>query len=417
MTQELHSVIVRQISYASATRLQLFRDLPLTRQAEIFLNLSRYVQKKIVSELAQDEVLTLLENLDPDEATDALQLFSPKKQQELLKLLSESLQKSVSVLLQFDPKTAAGLMNVDYIRVSPTENMEFVIDRLAKYEEKTGKIPTVLVSAEGMFIGHVPTRKLVLAKSKALVSDYVVKLPSIKHSAKYAEVISLLRQSTSQKIVVLTQENNILGVIYAHDVLALLNEHRTLSLSKFAGVNAEETVFDSIAVKTKFRYKWLIINLMTAFFAASVVSMFESIIAKNVLLAVYMPIVAGMGGNAGTQTLAVMVRGLSSGGFDTTVLWRALRSEVGAAVVNGLINGALIAVVVMLLNNDPIVAFTLAFAMIVNLVVAATFGTIVPFIMKYLGKDPASSATIFITTATDVFGFLAFLGLAALLLS
>jgi len=189
------------------------------------------------------------------------------------------------------------------------------------------------------------------------------------------------------------------------------------SLYGFAGVRAEESVFDNAGRKIKHRYKWLMINLGTAFLASTIVSLFDETISKYVLLAVYMPVVAGMGGNAGTQTLAVLVRGISMNQITLKTMWRTLKNELGSGFVNGAINGAIITGIVFLKDGDWRIGLILALAMSVNLVIAGFFGTIVPLVMKRLGKDPASSATVFITTATDIFGFLTFLGLATLILS
>ena len=160
----------------------------------------------------------------------------------------------------------------------------------------------------------------------------------------------------------------------------------------------------------------MIINLGTAFLAAFTVGRFEGILEKYVLLAIYMPIVAGMGGNAATQTLAVQVRGIALKQIELKTAWKTLKNELGSGLINGLINGILVATVVILINHDFKIAIILAMAMVINLLVAAFFGTIVPLIMSKLGKDPAASATIFITTATDVLGFMAFLGIATLIL-
>ncbi len=176
-------------------------------------------------------------------------------------------------------------------------------------------------------------------------------------------------------------------------------------------------MIDSVRTKVKHRYKWLIINLATAFLAAFTVSLFDETITKYVLLAVYMPIVAGMGGNAATQTLAILVRGIALKQITIQNAWKTLRREAGAGLINGLINGLIVALVVIIMNRDYKMAFVLSLAMVVNLVVAGVFGTIVPLVMQKLGKDPATSATIFITTATDVLGFLVFLGLASVILA
>ena len=143
---------------------------------------------------------------------------------------------------------------------------------------------------------------------------------------------------------------------------------------------------------------------------------FEPVLSKYVLLAVYMPIVAGMGGNAATQTLAVLVRGIALRQIELRTALKTLRNELGASLINGLINGVLVALVVVIINRDIKIALILAMAMVINLLVAGFFGTLVPLIMQKLGKDPATSATIFITTATDILGFMAFLGLATIIL-
>jgi magnesium transporter len=215
---------------------------------------------------------------------------------------------------------------------------------------------------------------------------------------------------------VLNDGGNVLGIIYSNDILKLIQEKEASSLYDFAGISQEESVTDSANRKAENRYRWLIINLGTAFLAAFVVGMFEHTLQKYVLLAIYMPIVAGMGGNAATQTLAVLVRGIALKQIELKTAWKTLRSELGAGLINGIINGILVAVVVVTVNHDVKIAAVLGLAMIINLLVAAFFGTLVPLIMSKLGKDPASSATIFITTATDVLGFLVFLGLATAVL-
>ena len=407
---------VAALSRARTQRAELFCNLPQHKRSRVFLLLAHKVQQQLLRELPEKELLALFERLDPDEVTDALQLLSKKEQEQLMVQLTESLRQSVALLLRFDAQTAAGIMNVDYIQVEASDRIEFVIDRVKKYEAKTGKMPTILVLADGLCIGQIPASKLIFADGAKTAQECMRKIPTIDYGASHTQVLQLLRKSARGKVVVLGEHDSILGVIYSHDVLAVINEQKGSSLSKFAGVAAEESIYDSIATKTNFRYKWLLINLGTSFLAAATVSLFESTISKNVLLAVYMPIVAGMGGNAGTQTLAVMVRGLSQVQANSALIWETLKSEVGAGFLSGVLNGLVIAAVIMLINADVVVAITLGLAMVFNLVIAATFGTLVPFAMKKIGKDPASSATIFITTATDVFGFIFFLGLATALL-
>lgn len=214
----------------------------------------------------------------------------------------------------------------------------------------------------------------------------------------------------------LDHDTSVLGIIYADTVKPLFDKLPAESLYDFAGVSDSEGVRDSMWSKVSHRYQWLIINLATGFLAASVVSLFENTLSQLVLLAIYMPIIAGMGGNAATQTLAVMVRGIAVGEVDLKSSVKPILNEVGAGLINGLINGVLVAIVATLWNHSPLLGLVLGVAMVCNLVIAGFFGAFIPLLMKAFGKDPATSATILITTATDVFGFFIFLGLATIIL-
>jgi magnesium transporter len=268
----------------------------------------------------------------------------------------------------------------------------------------------------GELLGYLPGHELGFAYPKDKAKKYIHKIVTIPYSATQEEAVDLFRNYPHSKMAVLGETGQVLGIIYSDDVLRLLREKESSSLYDFAGVSDEESVLDGTKSKVKFRYKWLIINLGTAFLASFIVSLFDSTISKYVLLAVYMPIIAGMGGNAATQTMAVMVRGITLKQIDLNSPGYALKKEISAGAINGVINGVIVAVVVLAINRDPLIAFILAMAMVINLIVAGFFGTLIPLFMKKIGKDPASSATIFITTATDVLGFLVFLGLATLLL-
>lgn len=408
--------LVKDITYRSRERATLFANLPLEKQPEVLLRLSRHVQSQLMLELPKDVILPILEHLDPDVTTDLLQTLPRRRQKEFLKDMSDDLQTTLSSLLEFDPKTAAGLMSLNYIQVDARQRLSEVIEQIHTHERRTGRLPVTLVLGEGKLLGYLPVPQLLFAKPGDRVGDYFKKVRTIKYTASSESVVNRFYDHPHQKVVVIGENGAILGVIYSDDVLRILHEKEGSSLYDFAGVSNEETIFGSIKQKVKYRYKWLIINLGTAFLASFVVGLFNDTISKFVLLAVYMPIVAGMGGNAATQTLAVVVRGIALGQVELSTALPIIRREVAAGLINGLINGVIVSVVVILFNRDVKIALILATAMVFNLLVAGFFGTLVPLIMAKLKKDPATSATIFITTATDVLGFLAFLGLATLIL-
>ncbi len=416
MKEKLFIKTIHQLNFAGAERAELFLKLDFADQPSILLNLSRHVQLIIMNALADQDLVNILNHLDPDEVTDLIQILTVDRRNQILDKLKNELKKTVKILKEFDPHSAAGLMNLDYIQLDINDKIIKTLKLFREHEKRTGRLPVIYITDHGQLKGYLPGHELGFARPFDRVKKYVRQISTVKYNATQDEVVHLFRTHSQNKIAVLDDHENVIGVIYSDDILKALKEEESSDLYDFAGVNEEENVMDSVAQKVKHRYKWLIINLGTAFLAAFTVSLFDNTISKYVLLAVYMPIVAGMGGNAGTQTLAVLVRGIAFKQIDFKTAWPTLKRELLAGIINGFINGLLVAGVIILFNRNLKIAIVLGLAMIVNLFVAGLFGTLVPLFMKKIGKDPATSATIFITTATDVLGFLVFLGLATMIL-
>lgn len=407
---------VHEILSSVDKKVSIFRKIPMNVQGFVLLKLPKHVQQEIMNKLSDKELIELLDYLDPDETTDLLQNIGYRRSEKILKKLSKEIREKVEFLFKFDPRTAGGLMSLDYVEVDKNTTFEQLSKIIKKHEKLTGKFPAILVVEDGFLIGELPAYTLAITKRNEKLGKYIKKIPSIKYDEDENEIIMTFKKHPHNKIVVLDKDESILGIIYSDDILKLIEKQSINHLREFAGVSEEEYVLDSAIMKVKHRYKWLIINLATAFLAASVVGFFQKTISTFVLLAVYMPIVAGMGGNAGTQTLAVVVRGLALKQIELKTAKRVIINEIIAGGINGFINGILVSAVAFLWNKSPMLGLIIGLAMIINLIIAGFFGTIIPLIMKQLGKDPASSATIFITTATDVCGFLIFLGLATIIL-
>lgn len=408
--------IIRFISYNPKKRLSTFRGLEFAKQVAIFRLLSEHVAKDIANKMDTEELVQILEKLDPDESSRIVRFFSPKKREKIMTLLNEQLQAAIDMLLSFEPGTAGQLMSLNYVFVAEDDTITDVSSKVRQHEKNTGKSPTVLVLRESELQGYLPGYVLGAAYPTDSVKDHVKMIPTLAYTSTQNQVIRFFKHNPHSKAVVLGKNNTVLGIIYSDDILQLLSQQESASLYDFAGLDKEESIYDPTIRKIRFRYKWLLLNLGTSFLAAFTVSLFEGVIAKEVLLAVFMPIVAGMGGNAGTQTLAVMVRGLAQHDLSWPEIYKTLLHEVGSGFVNGVLNGLVVFAILALFYGHMLVGVVLGFAMVTNLVIASIFGTLVPVLMSKLGKDPASSATIFITTATDVLGFLAFLGLATVLL-
>lgn len=397
-------------------KISLFKGIPVNKQGFILLNLSKNLQKEIFRKLKIREAIDLVDYLDPGEATKILKNINPRKRKKIVQKLSGEIREKVEFLLRIHPETAVTLMSLNYIQVGKDTAIREVSKVVKRHEKETGKFPIILVVKDNFLIGELPGHILGLQKKTEKIERYVKKVPSIKYNIEENEVIQAFRENPHNKIVVLDDDESIMGVIYSDDIIRLIQKKSLNSLRRFAGVSKEEDICDSALVKVKHRYKWLIINLATGFLAASVVSIFQETISGFVLLAVYMPIVAGMGGNAGTQVMAVVVRGLALKEIEFKKARKVVLNEILAGAFNGIINGALVAGIALLWNKNPMLGLAIGLAMLINLIIAGLFGAVIPLLMKALKKDPASSATVFITTATDVCGFFVFLGLATLIL-
>lgn len=397
--------------------MRVFRTLTVPQQSAAFSELSPYLQQTILLQLKEHEIIDMLDNMDMQQAEHVLsRITNVKKRQRIVQRLKAEVREKIDYFLRFHPQATLSLVNFNYLYLSHTLTIGEAADIIDDHYEETGKYPELLVHEEGRLIGEVQFSSMVRERNSNTLKKYVLPIATVTYQLDTADIVEVIRNTNSKKIVVLDHDGSVLGIIYADDALRLIGTEPAASLYDFAGVAESEGALDGMWSKVRHRYKWLIINLATGFLAASVVSMFEETLNAVVLLAIYMPIVAGMGGNAATQTLAVIVRGIAVGQVNLRNSAGPIINEVGAGLVNGIINGVLVALVATLWNHSPALGLVLGIAMVCNLVIAGFFGAIIPLLMKASGKDPATSATIFITTATDVFGFFVFLGLATLIL-
>ncbi|MFW6064142.1 MAG: magnesium transporter [Candidatus Natronoplasma sp.] len=410
--------VLKEINTAGPEeRIEIFKGLSILDKKVVLLRSSQSVIESVVAEMEDEEITGLLRKFDPDEGADILGYLDEDKRENILEKMESGRRERLNYLLGFDPETAAGLMDLAYITVNRNSTFGEVSDRIKRFEKKRKKFPAVLVVSEEGLVGELPGHAISIQDNpQKKIDEHVKPLTQIKYDSEEDEVIQQFRNNPRDKMVVQGEDGSILGVIRSEDVLRVLEERSTETLYDFASVSEEESVWDSPLEKVKNRYKWLILNLGTAFLAASVVSLFQATIEAFVLLAVYMPIVAGMGGNAGTQTMAVTIRGLTLGEIDFASGKMMVLNEVSGSLINGAINGLLISLVAIFINKSPVLGVVLATSMIINLGIAGFFGASIPLTLKKANLDPATSATIFITTATDVLGFFVFLGLAQMLI-
>lgn len=260
--------------------MDIFRSLSVGQKREVLLQISKHLKFDIVTKLNKEELVVILEHMDTDEATDILQLLSAKKRKSIMNELNEQLKADISMLLKFDPETAAGLMDIDYIQVEHTDTIASVAKQVKVHEKRTGKIPAILVIKDGKLEGYLPGHELGYAGTREKVIKHTRKIKTIRYQAKTTEILDTFRRYPHNKMVVLGDTGNIMGIIYSDDIIKILREKEAASLYDFAGVSQEESVFDTTKRKIEFRYKWLIINLGTAFLAAFTVGLFDEVISK-----------------------------------------------------------------------------------------------------------------------------------------
>lgn len=408
------AAFAHRLAYRPKARLEEFRALDLALRSAVFGELSAQIRQQILSELSLEEVVELLDHLDPQRAQHILaRLPSDSRRRRIIERLKNDLYGKVEQFLQFHPRSSISLFHLNYVYLPDTTTIKDTAEIIEKHLSETGKIPVVLVGHNGLLSGEVPLTVLVRERNSSKLKNHCHPIASIVYNAVRQNVMTLFAENPHKKIAVLDSDGSVLGIIYSDDALDLFGGQPATSLYSFAGVTESERPFDSVVKKITHRYRWLILNLATAFLAAGVVAMFDDIISKYVLLAMYMPIVSGMSGNAATQTLAVMVRGSSIGEITLKNCLPAVWNEVQASFWNGLITGLLVFVIALIFGPDLWMGLVAGVAVLLSLVIGGLFGSVTPLVLKHFGKDPATSATIFISTATDVFGFLFLLGLAS----
>lgn len=391
-------------------------DLRMKSQEMILEKLEKMTDKSVVE---------FLEFMDLDEAMGLICILPQSRRNRIVTRFNKSLEKKSDILHDVEMTLVEHLMDFNYIEVDLEDSVDVLVGKVRTHEQRVGRFPTILVMRKGLILGSIPGHFLSLVEDQSVnvgsvAMEYLRNIPTIDYRMKKKAIVDKFKKGdrVSEKAVVIDNKKRVIGVLYVDALMSLLEAKAAEALYDFAGVDDEERAEDNFRKKFRLRYKWLLINLGTTFLAAGVVTALGGVLSREVLLAAFIPVVSGMGGNAATQTLAVMVRTLSTEGVDNiskSKLFNIWKNEAIAGGMNGLLTGGLVACIAGIFHNNFRLGFVVGTAVFLNLFVSAFFGTIVPYLMKKAGKDPATSATIFITTATDVFGFIAFLGLANLL--
>ncbi len=375
-------------------------------------------QRRVLGLLPDDRLAATVRRLSANDAVDLLESVDPDRLQALFALLEPGHALHLQNLMRYGPATAGGLMDPDVPRFRADETIAETLERVRRLAEGRRLFYLYVVDERGHLLGIASLWQLVSASAERKLREIMsAEVVAVRVDAAEEEVARQFSKYDLLMMPVVDEDGLLAGAITVDDVLDVVQEQATEDLYRLANLDLQEGAGTKTLRSVRLRLPWLLINLATAFLAAGVVSLFQATIAKYVVLAVFMPIVAGMGGNAGTQTLTIMVRGLALGELDYLRAGAVVLRQMTVGLLNGLITGSVLATVAIVWERNVTLAGTLFLAQSVNLTVAGLFGASVPLVLKRLNLDPALGSSIFVTTATDVCGFLSFLGTATLLLS
>ncbi|MGE3188658.1 MAG: magnesium transporter [Vicinamibacterales bacterium] len=364
-----------------------------------------------------EEVARLLQEIPSDDAAALIDYLPDELSQEVLDLMRRRQSGDVESLLEYGEQTAGRIMNPSVFALSEDLTVGESITALQGSRDVEMVFYLYIVDARRHLVGVTSLRRLLLVSPETPLKRIMTPvLISVRVDTDQEEVARQVASYNLLAVPVVDEENKLVGVITVDDVIDVIKDEATEDLYRLAGVSGDERVATPAFEALRKRLPWLIVNLLTAFVAASVVALFEDTISRVTALAVFMPIVAGMGGNAGMQTLTVIVRGLALGELSWGNARKAVLKEAAIGLGNGVVLGIAAAAVAWATKSDPMLGLLLGMAMVCNMLVATTAGTLVPLGLKALKIDPALASSVFITTFTDVVGFASFLGFATIFL-
>ncbi len=385
-------------------------------EGDVLSHMQDMVRTEFLEHMRPDEVVDATKDLDADDVADILQDLPEDIADKVLRSMDEQNRERLSSVLTYPEDTAGGLMNIDVVPV----RADVTLDVVARYLRLMGEIPEktdnlMVVDRDNHYLGVLPLTELLIREPETSVGEWMEEESYLSVHTPVAEVAKLFEQRDLVSAAVIDEENRLLGRITVDDVVDVIQEEAEHVVRSMAGLG-DDDMFSPVIASTKRRAIWLGINLMTAFLGAWVIGRFEDTIQELVALAILMPVVAGMGGIAGSQTLTIAIRGIALGQIVKTNIKPLLVKEMTVGMLNGIIWSCVVAVIVIAWFDNPYLGLIIGVSMIINLLIAAFAGATIPMILKHYGIDPAIAGSVILTTVTDVVGFITFLGLATIFL-
>lgn len=397
-------------------RAVIWKLIATENQGDVLQYLNEDIRAEQLSQFDTKDIVQLIDELDNDDFADILQDLPKTVVNQVLEALTDQNRREIEQVLLYDEDTAGGLMDTQFITIRPNLTLETISRYLRMHTELPDNLDALLVvDRKGTLIGRLTINNLLINPPEHYVRDHMeTNFDVIKVNTDSSEVATLFERHDLVSAPVVTEAGELVGRITIDDVVDVIRDEASHNLMSMAGLDEESDTFAPVAKTAQKRAVWLGINLITALLASAVISMFEATISKVVYLAAVMPIVASMGGIAGSQTLTLVIRSIALGHLSGSNWVYLLSREAGVAAINGLLWAVLVGALTTFWFNDFILGSILGAALIVNLLVAAVVGALLPIGLEKVGIDPALAGSVILTTVTDVIGFIAFLGLATI---
>ena len=386
------------------------------REGAVLAHMQDTVRADVLEQMRPAEVADATRTLAADDVADILQDLPNEVADTILQAMDAQNRRRLADVLTYPEDTAGGLMDTDVVPV----RADVSLDVVARYLRRLGQIPDktdnlMVVDRDNQYLGVLPLAELLVRPAESPVADWMQDEISLSARLPATDVARLFEQRDLVSAAVVDEAGNLLGRITIDDVVDVIQEEAEQALRSMAGLG-EDDMFSPVIASARRRAVWLGINLLTAFLAAWVIGRFTETIRELVALAVLMPVVAGMGGIAGSQTLTIAIRGIALGQLVKSNIRPLLEKELAVGLVNGVIWSAVVALIVVVWFGDFPLGLIIGVAMIINLLIAALAGALIPVVLKRYGIDPAIAGGVILTTVTDVVGFMTFLGLATIFL-
>ena len=400
-------------------RLEVWELVKAERDGEILLEVSDAVRQTLIADMDSEELLAAAEQLDTDELADLAPDLPTDVLHELLESLDIRNRERLESTLSYPEDTVGALMDFDIVTIREDISLEVAL----RYLRRIGNLPDhtdklFVVDRHDVLRGVLPLKRLVVNDLELGVADVMADDPVVFHPEDLADDASkAFERYDLVTAPVVDADNKLVGRLTVDTVMDYIREEAESDMLSMAGLREEEDLFSSVWKSVQNRWTWLAVNLVTAIVASRVIGLFEGSIEKTVALAALMPIVAGIGGNSGNQTITMIVRGLALGQIASHNMKSLLQKELGVSLLNGLIWGGVLGLIAFALYQNTTLSLVMTAAMTLNLLLAAVMGVVIPLVMTKFGRDPAVGSSVLITAMTDSGGFFIFLGLASVFLA